>query len=134
MIYCHRNLLWCFQNGWLMVLIFFPDYIDNPRGKKQPQRSSLGLNYGPITSSMDDKIGGRRPRRPNFTQGEMNEWLFHSVEKLDVYLIFRENSHSSYRKHVDFTDFFFCEKKIIFPQHCLSLNFHSVEMANISWN
>lgn len=54
-----------------MVLIFFPDYIDNPRGKKQPQRSSLGLNYGPITSSMDDKIGGRRPRRPNFTQGEM---------------------------------------------------------------
>ena len=90
MIYCHRNLLWCFQNGWLMVLIFFPDYIDNPRGKKQPQRSSLGLNYGPITSSMDDKIGGRRPRRPNFTQGEMNEWLFHSEEKLDVYLILLE--------------------------------------------
>ena len=47
------------------------------KGKKQPQtqppiqpRSSVGLNYGPITSSIDDKkAGGRRPRRLKQMQG-----------------------------------------------------------------
>ena len=47
------------------------------KGKKQPQtqppiqpRSSVGLNYGPITSSIDDKkAGGGRPRRLKQMQG-----------------------------------------------------------------
>jgi len=60
----------------LLTSFSIADSMDG-KGKKQPQtqppiqpRSSVGLNYGPITSSIDDKKGGgRRPRRLKQMQG-----------------------------------------------------------------
>ena len=60
----------------LLTSFSIADSMDG-KGKKQPQtqppiqpRSSVGFNYGPITSSIDDKKGGgRRPRRLKQMQG-----------------------------------------------------------------
>ena len=54
------------NNGVIDITLFISGSIES-KGKKQPQRSSVGLNYGPITSSIDDK---RKPRRSKHIQGK----------------------------------------------------------------